>query len=188
MKSECLIYGLKDPFTNEIRYVGKSSWGIKRARDHLKPSHVAKETNSHKANWLRIVYANGGRPEVVFLEGSTPESLNDDERKWIAYGRSHGWRLTNIKDGGDGGPLPDSTRRKISERLTGHPVPQSARDAVARSNRLRTPYVRTEAIRQRSRISQLGKKFSDTHLTNLREAVRKREERRRSMKEITPSQ
>ena len=34
-----IIYGLKDPRTDEFRYVGKSINGIERAKSHLNHSH-----------------------------------------------------------------------------------------------------------------------------------------------------
>lgn len=114
-----LVYGLIDPRTRLIRYVGKSSSGLTRPRMHSQPRSL--KPKSHKNAWLRGLFASGGTYEIVILEtledpkalgslcwwraGDAPENnaaLNDAECWWIAYGRALGWPLTNLTDGGDG--------------------------------------------------------------------------------------
>lgn len=180
MRTGFIIYGLQDPNSLEIRYIGKSSSGLVRPRDHLKPSHVRTDKNSRKRRWLESLYAENIRPRIVILEHSVAENIDADERKWIAYAKQSGWKITNVFEGGEGGKLPLETRKKISVAMMGHAVPQSTRDAVADSNRKRKPYVRTAAIRDASHDRQVGKVFSEEHLKNLREGVRRREARRRA--------
>lgn len=43
LKSKFLIYGLTDPITDELRYIGRSSSGLNRPRQHLAPSVYNKE-------------------------------------------------------------------------------------------------------------------------------------------------
>lgn len=179
-----MIYGLVDPRTGAVRYVGKSSSGMKRPRDHLKPSHIAKETNRHKAHWLRGLRRIGIRAGIrVIEEVPHAEMLDDSERWWIQHARAAGWPLTNIADGGEHSSVRDPAIGKtISQKLIGHPVSESTRRAVAESNRTRVPYVRTPEMRQASRDRQLGKKITGSHLGNLRAAVVRREEKRRHNK------
>lgn len=95
-----LIYGLVDPRTKLVRYVGKSSSGLTRPRSHLCPSNLAHRTYS--ARWIKSLLALGLRYEIVVLETPHKEILSDTERWWIAYGRASGWPLTNLTDGGEG--------------------------------------------------------------------------------------
>jgi hypothetical protein len=94
-----LIYGLTDPRTGAVRYVGKSCRGLKRARSHR---YIAQD-KTHKGSWIRSLLAMNIKYGIVVLEQATCEqTLNDKERKWIAHGREQGWRLTNLTEGGEG--------------------------------------------------------------------------------------
>ena len=44
------IYGLCDPETNEIRYIGKSNQPKKRLQDHI---YSCERTVTHKNNWIK---------------------------------------------------------------------------------------------------------------------------------------
>jgi len=100
--SKFFIYGLLDPRTNEVRYIGKSSTGMKRPNLHRKPSCLAKD-NTYKAHWIRALQREGLTYKIEVLEYvSSRDELNAAERYWIEEARSHSWRLTNLTDGGDG--------------------------------------------------------------------------------------
>jgi len=103
--SKWLVYGLRDPRNGEIRYVGKSSSGLRRSRAHQIPAYLKQEPNSHKANWIRKLNALGLEPEPVVLQQlGSPVGLCDAERQWIAIGRAAlGKRLTNATSGGEHG-------------------------------------------------------------------------------------
>lgn len=133
MASRFLVYGLVDPRTGHLRYVGKSTSGMRRPRAHCTPANLRKGT--HKANWLRQLVADGTRPEITVLqECSGPEELYDLEQGWISYFRGLGAPLTNATDGGPGilGIKRSSeTRARISAALMGHPVGEATRKAVS---------------------------------------------------------
>lgn len=93
-----IIYGLVDPDTRLIRYVGKSSSGLRRPRQHLSKQNKAK---THCANWVRYLTKLGKRPDVVVLQLSSYDALNSDEKWWILYGRLSRWALTNLTEGGE---------------------------------------------------------------------------------------
>lgn len=108
-----IIYGIVDPRTLLVRYVGKSTFGLERTRQH---KHQAKRERTYKANWLKSLCAAGLEYIVVVFETEPPD-LTAAERFWIAYGRASGWPLTNLTDGGEGRPgyvMPDGTRMKLS--------------------------------------------------------------------------
>lgn len=92
------IYGLKDPRDGAIHYVGKSNRPNYRLQQHMKD----KASNPGKASWLGELEAGGLVPTVVILEETDEGDWPEAERRWIAKGRSEGWPLTNILDGGPG--------------------------------------------------------------------------------------
>lgn len=120
MKSENVVYGLFDPRTDALRYIGQTSLGARaRLRGHLCDS--LRRTHTHTARWITQLAKGGMRPVVRILESCLfPEMLGDLERKWIALARKRGDALTNATDGGDGGTpgfVPsDETRAKLRAR------------------------------------------------------------------------
>lgn len=108
------IYGLIDPRTKEIRYVGKSDNPVKRLRRHLGKKNIQK--SFHAARWLRSLVEIGLKPEIAILEVvSGGENWEDRERHWIAYLRSEGCDLTNTSPGGEGGATYGRLGKKNSE-------------------------------------------------------------------------
>lgn len=112
MSERYLIYGLVDPEKNIIRYIGKSSSGLKRPKCHYKNSFKKNENGSWKCDlhvnrWIRKI---NKEPIIDILEDFekdivTRDMLNGAERSWIAYFKLIGRDLTNIMPGGDGGAL-----------------------------------------------------------------------------------
>jgi hypothetical protein len=97
-----VIYGLVDPRTQELRYVGKTSRElIERLRCHLKPGSLKAET--HNSHWLRQLKSLSLKPDIFIIE-EVPEiaSWQEYEQFWIAYYRSIGCLLTNSTPGGEG--------------------------------------------------------------------------------------
>lgn len=97
-----LVYGLIDPRTGELRYVGKSSTGMKRPRCHWYPSRRRPKT--HLGRWLTGLYGDGGRlPSILILrERETEMAAFSEETSLIALFRGVGFNLTNATDGGEG--------------------------------------------------------------------------------------
>lgn len=95
--SDFLIYGLIDPRTLLIRYVGLSSSGMKRPKNHRKQSCP----DTYCRRWVRALQREGLDFEIVVLEIVREETeLAEAERWWIAFGRACGWPLTNCTAGG----------------------------------------------------------------------------------------
>lgn len=94
---DIFIYGLKDPETNEIRYIGKAKDPNARYLAHLQD----KRTNPHKWNWISKLKIKGIKPELVILEITNDSGWEECEEKWIKNGFECGWPLTNICLGGN---------------------------------------------------------------------------------------
>lgn len=113
MLSKFLIYGLFDPRTGELGYIGKSESGFDRPRQHRQPSHQKGKT--HRANWLRKMALEGVIAEFDVIESGfvSRQELVEAEKFWISYFRFIGCRLRNGTDGGEGA----SRRQSCEERL-----------------------------------------------------------------------
>lgn len=157
-ESKYLIYGLIDPRTDLIRYVGQSANGIKRPRQHRTPKQLS--ANTYKCKWLRQLLRDGLDYRVVILQYSAEESLSSDEIWWIAFGRALGWPLTNATDGGHGtrgySPTPE-TREKLREVNKNRTFTPEWRAKISAAGRGRTASPETV---DRLRKSHLGKRQS----------------------------
>lgn len=119
------IYGLIDPTTNELRYIGKSINPIVRLRKHISEKDKG---DTYKNRWLRKLINNKIKPELIILD-----ELSNDWQYWesfyILYFKSLGCKLTNATSGGDAPPLTkgykhsDESKRKMSVNKKGKPIP-----------------------------------------------------------------
>lgn len=77
--SDFLVYGLICPFTDEIRYIGKSTTGLTRPLSHLSKSH------SQKINdWINELKNLHSEPGIIVLEECNNEIiLKEKEKFWI---------------------------------------------------------------------------------------------------------
>ena len=113
------IYSLKDPETNEIRYVGKTTDINTRLKTHITRS---RHNKYHSARWVQSVLKRGLRPIIELVEECTEENWVEREKYWIAYYRER-FDLTNVLDGGEGGATfgrlgkPWDEKQRINNRL-----------------------------------------------------------------------
>lgn len=170
-----LIYGLIDPETKLLRYVGKSSVGIRRA--HQKHS-------AHCENWRQELKTRGLKPEVIIIEDLNQDGsmLNEREMFWIGQHRQAGAPLTNLTVGGDGYVLTPEHRMKLLVANLGRACSTETRAKISAANkgRKRTPEQRernAEAHRgfkaseeTKAKMSQTrkGRALSDAHIEALK--------------------
>ncbi len=191
-QGKTFIYGLKDPETKLIRYIGKSNDPEKRYRDHLRDKSI-----TYKTYWIKSLAAKGLYPELVILEEVLIECWQERECYWITYYREQSIPLTNLTDGGDGvkGVSPsEETRRKMSEAHKGRVVSEKTclllREIKLRSNpmkgkkaseatRAKMSAARTgmkrvisPEHREKLRLANLGKKHSEEEKAKIRASVR----------------
>lgn len=95
------IYVLRDPRTQEVRYVGKTVRDLRhRLAMHIRSAQ--RGARRHSSNWIRSLLNNGIAPEIKEIEVAY-ENWAAREKYWIAYYRKMSpGRLTNLTDGGDG--------------------------------------------------------------------------------------
>ena len=119
-----VIYGLHDPHTGLIRYIGQTTTTVEqRLRSHLAPSSLNR--HSYVYRWLRGLVGRGLRPTTsIIAEAQDQPELDRLEIEHIAAARDRGECLTNLSDGG-GGPfgriVSPETREKIAAKQRGVP-------------------------------------------------------------------
>lgn len=177
-----IVYGLKDPRTEEVRYIGKSVHGIRRAKAHLCPSNLSKV--NHKNHWIKQLIAENLTYEIVILETCLDEaSVLVAEVKWIAIGRGAGWKLTNATDGGEGCSglvVSDEGRAKMSAAHVGKKWTAESiarRSATVRGRkwsserRAKSANIKvSDETREKLRIANSGRKLTEEHKEKLRQA------------------
>jgi len=92
------IYGLIDPNTFKVRYIGKTIRSKERLQNQLN-----EKSKTYRCNWLRSLKEKGKAPIQVVLQTLNDfDNWQDAEIKWIAIAKKYNWPLVNCTDGGDG--------------------------------------------------------------------------------------
>lgn len=109
MKKLYYIYGLKDPVTNEIRYIGKTSQKlIRRWGNHLSEARNSLN-NRYKNRWIKGLLDKGQYPTIEILD--RVEDWNFWERFYILKYKKLGNKLTNLTKGGT--DMPEEQKKYI---------------------------------------------------------------------------
>jgi hypothetical protein len=106
-----VIYGLIDPRTDEMRYIGKAVDADKRYKGHMRDSRV-RDTPVYR--WIRKLFSMGMRPDMLVL--SECDDWKSEERRLIASARKRGYSLLNVADGGDEPYCPPEIRAANGKR------------------------------------------------------------------------
>jgi len=92
------IYALTDPMWLNVRYVGKSIDPRQRLINQCN-----EKSNTYRCHWIQSLVKQGMHPIQTFLEVLDDNAnWQDREKYWISYFKSHGNKLVNCTDGGDG--------------------------------------------------------------------------------------
>lgn len=91
--SKIFIYGLYDPKTRELRYIGKTNNLNKRLWTHIRKAELGQKT--YKDEWIRSVLSRNERPIIDVIQETTEENWQRDEIFCIAQAKIEGTRLTN---------------------------------------------------------------------------------------------
>lgn len=120
------IYGLVDPITTELRYVGKSINPINRLKKHISERNIH---DSYKDRWVRKLNDKKLKPELFIIDEVDEGEWVFWERHYIGYFKTIGCRLTNGTNGGDEPPSTkgrkhkEESKMKMSKTKSGKPIP-----------------------------------------------------------------
>ena len=127
-----LIYCLKCPKSNEIRYIGQTVRTIeKRLKEH---KYKIEKRNNKRNSWLNHLRNEGliENLEILLLGEYGVDVINDMETKWILYYLNEGCDLTNtILKGGFGGykEWKEDVNKSRSEKLKGRKGKKMSKEA-----------------------------------------------------------
>lgn len=141
--SRHLIYALTDPRDGYVRYVGKSSKGMRRPKEHFSPSRYLDKSTKLEC-WIYSLAKLGLKPNIKILEECTKSNLNEEECFYISYMRFLGCDLCNHTDGVVG--ADQATIQKIKAH--------------------RKMQVFSMETREKMRLAKLGKKQTAEHVAN----------------------
>lgn len=172
------IYGLVDPETMQIRYIGKTV-----NPDQRLASHCNEKSRCHRSNWIRSLRAKGMKPFMVFIEeiiGDWP--WQEAERFWIALATRSGWPITNNTSGGDGvHDLPKEARERISSAWIGrkHSAESKALIGIASGSRTHSAETKEKMSAAHSgriitwgdKLSASLRKLSDDDVSSIRKRL-----------------
>jgi group I intron endonuclease len=114
------IYILKNPETNEIKYVGKTKNPKRRLDQHI---YISSKKKTHLGNWISLLKKNNLNPLMEVIEVTTNELWKDREIYWIEFYKKQGCNLCNHALGGEGrngDKHSEETRQKMSESRKGY--------------------------------------------------------------------
>lgn len=100
------IYGLIDPETHTLRYIGKAKNPERRYIEHLSIARRTKK-RCYRDNWILSVLSKGLKPSLEIIEVCDDSNWQESERFWIEQAFEAGVKLTNISQGGRSGPSGD---------------------------------------------------------------------------------
>lgn len=95
------IYGLYDPRTDEIRYVGKTVNQQTRLWSHVRNNTKEVGTNAQKSAWVNELKSLNLKPIMKIIEVCNDDTWPEREKYWIGYYQKLGKDLFNIFSGGD---------------------------------------------------------------------------------------
>jgi hypothetical protein len=95
-----MVYALIDPISHEVRYIGQTNGLNKRLYMHKKIAykffHGKYKFSALKNEWLLGLYNANLSPNVIILERTTREKINEAEERWIKLFSRKGANLLNF--------------------------------------------------------------------------------------------
>lgn len=144
------IYGLVDPRTQELRYVGKANDLYERLKQHIWQRHH----QNHRSKWIASVIKSGFLPDIFLIEEVEISKWQESERFWINYFKFIGANLVNHTNGGEGGggyKHTEEAKRKISESKIGKPISENHKKSVSETRKRLYPFL---SIETKNKISK----------------------------------
>lgn len=170
-----LIYGLIDPRTRLIRYIGQSSVGTQRPKQHTKA-----DSGTYCHNWIKALQRLKLTYEIVILDTLNDESeLDEAECWWIAFGSACRWPLTNLTEGGvpSAETLAERAERQKRKAERAQRAEAARRQKDEKRKRAKVEYEAASAARIRNT-------YSPAQLAAIDQRKKARRQARRSPAEI----
>jgi len=105
MKITHYIYALQDPFTEKIKYIGRTINPKERLYGHI---CEGRNFNTDKAQWIKSILDQGKIPMIKILEETIKEKSVKAEEKWM---KKHKNTILNISKSGNG-MMPTKSQNK----------------------------------------------------------------------------
>ena len=154
-----IIYGLADPNTYQIRYIGLTRDPDRRRNEHCFSQHSP--NHSYYSNWKKSLRSRNQFPLFVYLaEAPDLVSANRYEETWIKTARDCGVKLTNYRDGGCYFYLPRTPEwcRNISLAKVGKPRAKHSKESIEKVAAQHRGMKRTPEARSRMSAAQRANK------------------------------
>lgn len=107
MKIDSYVYGLIDPRTRRIRYIGQSVDPDSRMRGHL-----SRSSNRAAQAWINELKSLAMKPDLVILQEKTNDLYCKAEKRFIKFFRQKGSGLLNVRNGGD-----NQKRKRVCQQI-----------------------------------------------------------------------
>lgn len=119
------IYGLIDPITLKIRYIGVTTRQLNaRLSQHIHDA-VKRNVQTHKGYWIRKLILKNKKPLIQLIEQSDKTNWARREKYWIKYYKN----LTNTQEGGKCVVLNRTSESKERSRKSKYiPIVQLTKD------------------------------------------------------------
>jgi len=93
------IYVLKDPDTQQVRYVGKSDCPRKRLNQH---NCLMYKKGTYLSSWLISLKTRNLKPIMEIIDIVDINNWKESEAVWIEFYKKQGCNLVNLTVGGEG--------------------------------------------------------------------------------------
>jgi len=145
------IYALKEPNTDEIRYIGKTKNINQRLNEQLSEARRSPK-HTHRNIWLRSLLRQNLKPSVEIVDEVPEAEWQAWEAAYIQFYLEQGCRLVNSTPGGEGTSLLGNKNPFFGKTHTAE-----ARNKIAIASRNRAV---SDQTRAKMSMATLGKKRS----------------------------
>lgn len=188
------IYTLKDPITNEIRYVGKTIYLEYRLKRHC-GINLAR---TRKEKWIESLLVIGLKPVIEIIDEVPLHEWKFWEIYWISQFKTWGFNLTNGDNGGQGGSegrfVTEETRNKLRKcgyMRRGAKMTEESRIKISKASKYQAENesVENRAIRLENlkRGQELSKPLSEEHKKKISESSKGRIKSKEEIEKISNS-
>jgi len=131
------IYSLSCPFTNEIKYIGKTNSLKRRLNSHIDYARKKDSKKRPVSDWILTILEKGKKPIINLLEEVDEINWSEKEQYWIAYFKSKKNPLLNITIGGKGKgsgiKYSDELKEIRRKARIGYKTPENTKEKIKKS-------------------------------------------------------